>query len=167
MASLIIFVTCNGAIGKVEEEESCEESEFRQTRTYLTSLDRWTTWASWKSWTFWTSVLDSILKMAKSTMSNQKIMQKEVAKGLIIVQVHSHCYWRKKWGGHKLPGATWGEEFDSVLWGTLLLWGGGQCEASPHVGWAHGILKTQHQILVARRQIGSRHGHCQASHYVG
>ena len=40
--------------------------------------------------------LDSILKMAKSTMSNQKIMQKEVAKGLIIVQVHTHCYWQTK-----------------------------------------------------------------------
>ena len=39
--------------------------------------------------------LDSILKMAKSTMSNQKIMLKEVAKGLIIVQVHTHCYWQK------------------------------------------------------------------------
>ena len=40
--------------------------------------------------------MDSILKMAKSTMSNQKIMLKEVAKGLIIVQVHTHCYWQTK-----------------------------------------------------------------------
>ena len=53
-------------------EESCEEGEYRQTRYYLDSLD-------------------NLLKIAKSAMGNLAIMRKEVAKGLIKVQVVFSC----------------------------------------------------------------------------
>ena len=49
-------------------KESCEEGEYRQTRFYLDSLD-------------------NLLKIAKSTMENPALMRKEVANGLIKVQV--------------------------------------------------------------------------------
>ena len=49
-------------------KESCEEGEYRQTRFYLDSLD-------------------NLLKIAKSTMGNPALMRKEVANGLIKVQV--------------------------------------------------------------------------------
>ena len=59
---------CKGFSEEVEVEESCEEGEYRQTRNYLDSLD-------------------NLLKVAKSVMGNPILMQKEVARGLIVVQV--------------------------------------------------------------------------------
>ena len=59
---------CNSSSEEVEVAESCEEGEYQQTRNYLDSLD-------------------NLLKIAKSAMGNPTIMRKEVAKGLIIVQV--------------------------------------------------------------------------------
>ena len=59
---------CKGFSEEVEMEESCEEGEYRQTRNYLDSLD-------------------NLLRIAKSAMGNPTLMRKEVARGLIIVQV--------------------------------------------------------------------------------
>ena len=59
---------CNSSSEEVEEAESCEEGEYHQTRNYLDSID-------------------ILLKIAKSAMGNPTIVRKEIAKGLIIVQV--------------------------------------------------------------------------------
>ena len=59
-------------------EESCEEGEYRQTRKYLDSLD-------------------NLLKIAKSAMGNPTLMRKEVARGLIIVQVVFSCPQTAQW----------------------------------------------------------------------
>ena len=59
---------CKGSSEELEVKESCEEGEYRQTRFYLDSLD-------------------NLLKIAKSAMGNPALMRKEVANGLIKVQV--------------------------------------------------------------------------------
>ena len=62
----------------MDVEESCEEGEYHQTRNYLDSLD-------------------NLLKIAKSAMGNPTLMRKEVARGLIIVQVVFSCSQTAQW----------------------------------------------------------------------